>query len=110
MSHTWYFLKNPCYAFALRKGDAIMGMGAGISVVSVREWREMPTFRIPLRPNVRYDIYRNNQLHQSRWTDERGRPIRDRDYKHSGDGHGLGFPHDHLWSGGERTGQPIPVD
>ena len=79
-----------------------MGFGEVDEPIIVSEYKQLPQPNMPGQPNRRYDLYRNGQLHSSRWTDGRGRPYRDRDFNHSGDGHGFGFPHDHWWFGNYR--------
>ena len=43
---------------------------------------------------------------QKRWYGEDGKPIRDRDYNHSGKD--IPFPHDHEWKDGERQKEHLP--
>jgi len=85
-----------------------MGQDLGDEVINVTDYGDLPRPNKPGKPNRRYDISRDGKLHRSRWTDSEGKPTRDRDYEHPGDGHGIGFPHDHIWDNGERMGQPIP--
>ena len=48
------------------------------------------------KPNSRLDRYnKDGKKVQSRWYDNNGRAIRNRDYSHSGKGP---FPHDHDWT------------
>ena len=68
-------------------------------VVTVYEFKDLPTYNKPGLPNTRYDIIRHGVLYQQRWTDAWGGPIRDRDHGHD---HGKGNPHDHVWSGSYR--------
>ena len=49
------------------------------------------------KPNSRYDLYSNNELIQSRWFDDEGKVIRNRDYSHQDNKSNHFFPHDHLW-------------
>ena len=46
------------------------------------------------QPNSRIDRYKDGNKVQSRWYDENGKAIRNRDYAHGGD---MNFPHDHDW-------------
>ena len=48
------------------------------------------------KPNSRYDLYENGNLKQSRWFDEKGNVVRNRDYFHQDRGNHY-FPHDHNW-------------
>ena len=43
---------------------------------------------------------------QKRWYGEDGKPVRDRDYNHSGKG--IPFPHDHEWKDGKRQKEHLP--
>lgn len=49
------------------------------------------------KPNSRYDLYENGKKIQSRWFDENGNVIRNRDYKHQDAHNNHTFPHDHKW-------------
>ena len=50
------------------------------------------------KPNSRVDRYKNGKKVQSRWYDENGRAIRNRDYEHQNPLHDHTFPHDHAWN------------
>ena len=50
------------------------------------------------KPNHRYDLYVNGIKIQSRWFDENGNVIRNRDYEHQDAHNNHTFPHDHVWS------------
>ena len=49
------------------------------------------------KPNSRYDLYDNGLKKQSRWFDEKGNVIRNRDYFHQNIFNNHSFPHDHDW-------------
>ncbi len=49
------------------------------------------------KPNARYDLYVNGEKIQSRWFDENGNVVRNRDYKHQNIFYNHAFPHDHGW-------------
>ncbi len=49
------------------------------------------------KPNARYDLYINGEKIQSRWFDEKGNVVRNRDYIHQNTFHDHFFPHDHGW-------------
>ena len=49
------------------------------------------------KPNSRYDLYENGRKRQSRWFDENGNVIRNRDYFHQDTHRNHIFPHDHMW-------------
>ena len=49
------------------------------------------------KPNTRYDLYENGKLRQSRWFDENGNVVRNRDYFHQDRFNNHTFPHDHAW-------------
>lgn len=53
------------------------------------------------KPNSRVDRYKDGKKMQSRWYDENGRAIRNRDYSHNGN---LDFPHDHSWTWNDDNG------
>ncbi len=84
-----------------------MEKGLSGGIIEITEYDDLPTPTRPGKPNTRYDLYRNGKLHRQRWTDGKGYPINDRDYGHSGDGHGIGFPHDHPWDNTTRAEIPI---
>lgn len=48
------------------------------------------------KPNSKYNLYENGKLKQSRWFDENGKAVRNRDYFHQDRGNHT-FPHDHEW-------------
>lgn len=50
-----------------------------------------------IKPNSRYDLYVDGEKIQSRWFDESGNVIRNRDYDHQDSHHNHEFPHDHNW-------------
>jgi len=79
-----------------------MGKGFSGGVKRIDKESDLPTFKFPGDPNTRYDYYRNDNIHRMRWTDANGLPIHDRDFEHSGDANGFGFPHDHTWDGKDR--------
>lgn len=62
-------------------------------------------------PYTRVDLYKNGVLHQSRWFDKNGLPIRNRDYTEHGNStrHPI-VPHDHLWKNGVRDTIAIEPD
>lgn len=49
------------------------------------------------KPNSRYDLYEYGKKKQSRWFDENGKAIRNRDYFHQNIFENHTFPHDHNW-------------
>lgn len=49
------------------------------------------------KPNSRYDLYINGKLIQSRWYDENGNVVWNRDYDHQNTHNNHEFPHDHYW-------------
>ena len=49
------------------------------------------------KPNSRYDLYENGKLRQSRWFDNKGNVVRNRDYFHQDPLNNHTFPHDHEW-------------
>ncbi len=49
-------------------------------------------------PNSRYDLYVDNEKVQSRWFDDKGNVVRNRDYQHQNAHNNHTFPHDHDWS------------
>lgn len=49
------------------------------------------------KPNSRYDLYVNGKRIQSRWFDNNGNVIRNRDYDHQNSLNNHFFPHDHKW-------------
>lgn len=54
-------------------------------------------------PNSRTDLYDDNgELIQSRWYDEEGWAIRNRDYRHGDGSNTHKFPHDHVWNWSNR--------
>ena len=53
------------------------------------------------KSNSRYDLYVNGERVQSRWFDNLGRVIRNRDYKHQDAHNNHFFPHDHQWDWGK---------
>ena len=57
---------------------------------------DLPTKGV--KPNSRYDLYFNGKKIQSRWYDENGRAVRNRDYIHQDPLKNHTFPHDHLWN------------
>lgn len=63
------------------------------------------------KPNSRIDRYKNGIKVQSRWYDEKGKAIRNRDYVHGGK---FSFPHDHAWiwngDNGDRIKEHLPPD
>lgn len=65
-------------------------------------------------PNSRYDRYKDGELVQSRWYDENGKAIRNRDYKHQNPHNNHFFPHDHNWKwngdDGDREKDILPPD
>lgn len=50
------------------------------------------------KQNYRVDRYKNGEKVQSRWYDESGKAIRNRDYIHQNSLNNHSFPHDHTWS------------
>ena len=56
----------------------------------------MPTH--DAKPNSRYDLYENGEKIQSRWFDENGDVVRNRDYNHQNAHNNHNFPHDHNWN------------
>ena len=48
-------------------------------------------------PNSRYDLFVEDEHIQSRWFDENGNVIRNRDFIHQDTHHNHFFPHDHRW-------------
>lgn len=66
------------------------------------------------KPNARYDLYVNGKKIQSRWFDDNGYAIRNRDYKHQNAHNNHYFPHDHTWTwigdNGRRSKEPLPPD
>ena len=48
------------------------------------------------KPNTRIDRYKNGKKVQSRWYDNEGKAVRNRDYYHNGNK--ISFPHDHDWN------------
>ena len=50
------------------------------------------------KPNSRYDLYVNGEKVQSRWFDENGNVVRNRDYGHQDAHNNHTFPHDHNWN------------
>ena len=75
-------------------------MGAGgipnrtIEVVYGRRG-DLPTHGA--KPNSRYDLYVDGVIIQSRWFDQDGNVIRNRDFEHQDSHHNHFFPHDHKW-------------
>ncbi len=62
------------------------------------------------KPNSRKDRYnKNGKKIQSRWYDENGNAVRNRDYLHSSR-EGVKFPHDHDWKNGERGKEHLEPD
>ncbi len=62
------------------------------------------------KPNSKMQKYsKDGQLVQERWYDEKGRAIRNRDYKHAGE---MKFPHDHdwVWNGEKANRQETHLD
>lgn len=49
------------------------------------------------KPNSRYDLYYNGVKIQSRWFDNKGYVVRNRDYMHQNSHYNHTFPHDHRW-------------
>lgn len=47
----------------------------------------------------------NGKVVQSRWYDDKGRAIRNRDYSHSDNGGKITFPHDHIWNWSINNGE-----
>ncbi len=76
-------------------------MGAGgvpnraIELISGRHG-DLPTR--DAKPNSRYDLYENGEKIQSRWFDDEGKVVRNRDYKHQNSHDNHFFPHDHKWN------------
>lgn len=75
-------------------------MGAGgvpnRTVVRVDGQRgDLPT--ICPKPNSRYDLYLDGKKVQSRWYDDKGMCILNRDYEHQDSHKNHRFPHDHKW-------------
>lgn len=50
------------------------------------------------KPNSRYDLYVKGTKIQSRWFDNNGNVIRNRDYSHQDSLNNHIFPHDHNWT------------
>lgn len=50
------------------------------------------------KKNARYDLYVKGDKIQSRWFDENGNVIRNRDFKHQNIFNNHDFPHDHNWN------------
>lgn len=59
------------------------------------------------KPNSRYDLYVNDEKIQSRWFNEEGNVVRNRDFKHQNAHNNHFFPHDHIWIW--RNGRPMRV-
>lgn len=57
---------------------------------------DLPTSGV--KPNSRYDLYVNGEKIQSRWYDNNGRVMRNRDYYHQNTYNNHYFPHDHIWN------------
>ena len=83
-----------------------MGFGYSYETIVVDSYKDLPSYNRPGKPNTRYQIYRNGRLHRDRFTDKDGKPTKDVDWEGTED-HGLGFPHDHYWSGRDRL-SPVP--
>lgn len=67
------------------------------------------------KPNSRWDLYTyEGDLIQSRWFDENGNAIRNRDYKHQNVFLNHKFPHDHSWEwingNPKRSSNPLDPD
>lgn len=66
------------------------------------------------KQNIRVDRYKNGKKVQSRWYDNNGRAIRNRDYEHQDAHHNHTFPHDHEWNwngdNGTRNPEPLTPD
>lgn len=50
------------------------------------------------KPNSRIDLISNGERIQSRWFDDKGNVIRNRDYKHQNTFNNHFFSHDHIWT------------
>lgn len=89
-----------------------MGAG-GIPNKSVKISTER-SLKITGTPNSRVDKYKEGKKIQSRWYDNFGRAVRNRDYEHQNAHDNHFFPHDHswVWQGdkGKRGKEPIPPD
>lgn len=76
-----------------------MGAGGvpnrGIEIVHGKRG-DLPTHGA--KPNYRYDLYLNGTKIQSRWFDENGNVIRNRDFEHQDAHNNHEFPHDHAWT------------
>ncbi len=66
------------------------------------------------KPNSRTDRYKNGKMVQSRWYDNDGKAVRNRDYEHQNAHNNHQFPHDHVWTwkgnDGIRGKEPLPPD
>lgn len=84
-------------------GGVIMGAGGvpnrTVEIIDGRSG-DLPTSGA--KPNSRYDLYENGRKKQSRWFDDKGRVIRNRDFFHQNPHNNHNFPHDHIWNWDDR--------
>lgn len=60
------------------------------------------------KPNSRIDLYYKGEKIQSRWFNENGEVIRNRDYSHQNSHNNHFFPHDHNWFWSDEKPNRIP--
>lgn len=75
-------------------------MGAGGVTSRITERIDGRYGDLPVRDadeNARYDLYVDDEKVQSRWYDDEGKVVRNRDYYHQDPKGDHSFPHDHNW-------------
>jgi RHS repeat-associated protein len=106
----WSMPGSPSYSSVNPVGKS----NINISIIQNTQQNTVLSSKLPStgKPNSTQDLLNpDGSLKQQRWYGPDGRPVRDRDYNHPGDGHV--FPHDHYWDW-EKTpprqpSVPVPV-
>lgn len=76
-------------------------MGAGGVPSRITERIDGRYGDLPVRgadADARYDLYIDDERVQSRWYDDEGKVVRNRDYRHQDPKNDHSFPHDHNWN------------